>query len=381
MRDPGGFAVERGILSSFYAPDVRLYQLHHPCHVNGSMGWPPLAKLGGRRFLWIAHQKGVVCTAGTGLTMRVELSARMFFSAMEAHAASDNVLPDFTAVSMSVDDVACNVADMAYCTTSLRHPHRVLPGCRERLVPSWITENSEAHGAEPGSRRAVPDFDTVVAPLADWAANHTRTARCGWAGGARTDLPCNSLCGCAKQPVYCNLTSPRQLLLRRIESLPPGLIDAHDTQSGHAHLSFAEQVARWRCLVDIRGNGFSARMAVLLHSNRTVLYVRRPNLYTWFEDPASPARLAPWVHYVPVSETLADLEARARYALSSSNERGAIAANALQLARTVVTRAAARQYALEQLLAVVAARASATPALSTNPWCGMGSSQCLTFTI
>ena len=49
--------------------------------------------------------------------------------------------------------------------------------------------------------------------------------------------------------------------------------------------------ARWGCLLDIRGNGFSARVPALLHTNRTLLFVLRHNLYTWLEDPSSPAQL------------------------------------------------------------------------------------------
>ena len=154
----------------------------------------------------------------------------------------------------------------------------------------------------------------------------------------------------------------------------PQWLEVHDTSLLKSKpLSFEDQVRRWRCLVDIRGAGFSARIAVLLHTQRTLLYVQRPGLFTWFEDPLSPARLEPWVHYVPVSESLADLKERARYALSPAG--AGIARNALRHAREHVTRIAARRYALKQLLEVVAARKSARRAWSSSPWCA--TSQCV----
>jgi len=62
-----------------------------------------------RRFMWIAHNNSIICALGIGLQGRVEGSVRMLFEAMKSY---HGILPDFESVSLSVDDVVCNVADL-----------------------------------------------------------------------------------------------------------------------------------------------------------------------------------------------------------------------------------------------------------------------------
>ena len=377
-------------LVTYYNARASNWTVDHPCR---RVPWLERTLTMGRRFLWIAHHDGVVCATGVGLLARAELAAQMFFAAMDEHVQHHNQsLPNFAPVSLSVDDEVCNVADLAFCTTALRgrdHPHNLSRAilqttqrrCRERLIPSWITES----WAEKG----VHDFASDVAPLATIAANATNVSTCGWAGNALSDLPCNSKCGCNAKMMAekhkpegcatsvvrcagkdaCALSSPRQRFVATASRLPT--IAIHDIGlKVSTGLSLSEQTRRWGCLLDIRGNGFSARVPALLHTNRTLLFVLRHNLYTWLEDPSSPAQLKPWEHYVPVRENLDDLSERLSWTLRNRNgAAAAIAARGLAFARRRLTRDAARRYALRQLLAVVRARAHAPPADPKSAWC------------
>ena len=66
-------------------------------------------------------------------------------------------------------------------------------------------------------------------------------------------------------------------------------------------LSFEEQVARWRFLIDIEGNGYSARLKLLLRCPRVVFVQDRPYKEDFFPH------LVPWLHYVPVKRDFSDL--------------------------------------------------------------------------
>ncbi|MCG6536777.1 MAG: hypothetical protein L7F78_19240, partial [Syntrophales bacterium LBB04] len=60
------------------------------------------------------------------------------------------------------------------------------------------------------------------------------------------------------------------------------------------YLSFAQQVQRWKFLIDVEGTGYSGRLKILLFSNRPVFIVDRP-YKEWFYP-----YMVPWVHYIPV---------------------------------------------------------------------------------
>ena len=238
-------------LVTYYNARASNWTVDHPCR---RVPWLERTLTMGRRFLWIAHHDGVVCATGVGLLARAELAAQMFFAAMDEHVQHHNQsLPNFAPVSLSVDDEVCNVADLAFCTTALRgrdHPHNLSRAillttqrrCRERLIPSWITENW-------GSATTI-------------AANATNVSTCGWAGNALSDLPCNSKCGCNAKMMA--RTSPRAAPRGRAAAArarppraqPTPTIAIHDIGlKVSTGLSLSEQTRRWGCLLDIRGNG------------------------------------------------------------------------------------------------------------------------------
>jgi hypothetical protein len=84
------------------------------------------------------------------------------------------------------------------------------------------------------------------------------------------------------------------------------------------HLSLAEQVARWGLLLDVEGNGWSARMKLLLHSGRPVFVQDRP-WREWFWP-----QLRPMEHYIPVRRDLGDLCTQVEWALTHESAAAAI---------------------------------------------------------
>jgi len=66
--------------------------------------------------------------------------------------------------------------------------------------------------------------------------------------------------------------------------------------------SLEEQVKDWRYLIDVEGNGYSGRLKLFLFTNRLVFVADRPYKEFWFKN------FEPWVHYVPVSRDLSDLD-------------------------------------------------------------------------
>jgi len=78
-----------------------------------------------------------------------------------------------------------------------------------------------------------------------------------------------------------------------------------------------EDMYRYKYLLVIDGNGTSGRLWGFLCSNSLVFLVE--GMSEWFYD-----RLTPWVHYVPVSLDLSDLEARVQWAIDHDGEAQAI---------------------------------------------------------
>lgn len=67
-------------------------------------------------------------------------------------------------------------------------------------------------------------------------------------------------------------------------------------------VSMTDAPKKWRYLIDVEGNGWSARVKVFLFSKRVLFLQDRPYKEWWYD------KLIPWVHYVPVASDLSDLE-------------------------------------------------------------------------
>lgn len=70
----------------------------------------------------------------------------------------------------------------------------------------------------------------------------------------------------------------------------------------HNFVSMIDAPKKWRYLIDVEGNGWSARVKVFLFSKRVLFLQDRPYKEWWYRD------LKPWVHYVPVNSDLSDLD-------------------------------------------------------------------------
>lgn len=70
----------------------------------------------------------------------------------------------------------------------------------------------------------------------------------------------------------------------------------------HNFVSMIDAPKKWRYLIDVEGNGWSARVKVFLFSKRVLFLQNRPYKEWWYE------KLSPWAHYVPVNSDLSDLE-------------------------------------------------------------------------
>lgn len=80
-----------------------------------------------------------------------------------------------------------------------------------------------------------------------------------------------------------------------------GFDDSLERYTGAQYLTFQDQVTRWKYLIDVEGQGYSARTKVLMFSGRVLFIADRPWKEWWYQG------LEPWVHYVPVKRDLSDL--------------------------------------------------------------------------
>jgi hypothetical protein len=111
----------------------------------------------------------------------------------------------------------------------------------------------------------------------------------------------------------------------------------------HNYVSLPDH-CRYRYLIDVEGAGYSGRLKVLLFSGRVLFVQRRPWEEFFFE------RLIPYEHYLPVAETLDDLEEKLDWARSHPAHCAQIAASAQKFALQNLTRAAAIEYQQNVLL-------------------------------
>lgn len=102
-------------------------------------------------------------------------------------------------------------------------------------------------------------------------------------------------------------------------------------------MSLEQQVVRWRYLLDVEGNGYSARLKLLLRAPRVVFVQERPYL-----DDAW-VGLTAWRHYVPVKRDFSDLADNYHRLRSDPGLEQLILDSARDFARANLTRAAALQ--------------------------------------
>ena len=89
---------------------------------------------------------------------------------------------------------------------------------------------------------------------------------------------------------------------------------------------------KYKYLIDVPGIGYSARVKLLLFSGRPLFYVARQDEEFYMKD------LKPFVHYIPVKGDLSDLEEKYQWAEEHYDEAQQIARNALDYAKTHLTK-------------------------------------------
>jgi len=202
--------------------------------------------------------------------------------------------PDFPEMRISMEDYE---DDNDEYTFSKRHSTR-------RTVPDFIFD------AWPESR--ILDYDVVVSAMQDNGSAPATYHRVGWIGNTSTHPSRVELLAFHDGDVF-------------------DLFDLNwDTPTDY--ISLPDLTKRYSVLLDIEGHGYSGRLKLLFWSQRPVLMVERPHQEFFFEH------LKPWVHYVPVKSDLSDLKEKAKWCLTNYDEAQGIAQNALDFARTHLTR-------------------------------------------
>ena len=93
-----------------------------------------------------------------------------------------------------------------------------------------------------------------------------------------------------------------------------------------------ELVEKYSMLIDVEGNGYSARVKHLLWSHRPLLLVDRPHKEFFFEF------LKEWEHYIPVKRDLSDLIEKTKRCLQNYDKALIIAENAFKFSKIHLTR-------------------------------------------
>jgi hypothetical protein len=121
----------------------------------------------------------------------------------------------------------------------------------------------------------------------------------------------------------------------------------HNWNESSTYISIPDSVKKWRYLIDVEGNGFSARIKLFLFSKRVLFLQERP-YKEWFHS-----MLIPWFHYVPVNRNLDNLESHLNIIRNDSKLEDFIRHNAYNFAirNLNVSNALERwKYVLEQPL-------------------------------
>lgn len=88
----------------------------------------------------------------------------------------------------------------------------------------------------------------------------------------------------------------------------------------------------YKYLIDLQGQGYSARAKFLLHSRRPLFYQARKFHEYWYWS------MKPFVHFIPIKEDLSDFDAVFAWAESHPKECNQIAENAYQFAKNNLKR-------------------------------------------
>jgi hypothetical protein len=233
-----------------------------------------------------------------------------------AHAEYVYDVPDFPATMIHTGDRPVNDGDASWRSLAFSEAE----GYLDVPIPDFLFDGWPQVG--------LPDYTTACRLVRHAGAGTPEKPVAGWIGNCDTHPIRRVLHALGQQ-------SPELLEAIDIAWLPapPGQ-EQMLTAAGN-YLSLEEQVRRWSLLIDVEGNGWSARLKLLLHSGRPVLVQERP----WTEWYWS--RLQPWRDFVPVRSDLGDLTDNVRWLLENDEDAAAIGAAGQAFAREHLTRAVA----------------------------------------
>lgn len=187
------------------------------------------------------------------------------------------------------------------------------PSYNDRIIPCWVFDCWKECG--------IDDYESICSELVNRASLPPIDNRLFWIGNANTH--------------------PTR---RRFVELTKDRSDVYAIDSGNWHgqdgsLKAVEKKyisipdhCNYKYLIDVQGNGFSARGKLLMHSGRPLFYQDRQWHEYWF------FKTEPFVHYIPVREDFADLNEKIDWANANPDKCAMIAANALQFAKSKLRR-------------------------------------------
>ncbi|KAL9184204.1 hypothetical protein ACHAXT_002290 [Thalassiosira profunda] len=143
---------------------------------------------------------------------------------------------------------------------------------------------------------------------------------------------------------YKNGERPRQELVRYARNH----LDIMDVKPSTTKSRMAQDdFQKYKAILDIDGNAWSARLGKLLCYNSVVIKVEPEYVGYWEKD------IEPWVHYIPVESDFSDLEKTVRYVVDPKNEEQIkrIIKNGQQFCRTKLTL---EQYTVDMLWTLMA---------------------------
>ena len=139
---------------------------------------------------------------------------------------------------------------------------------------------------------------------------------------------------------------PRQKLVQYARNY----LDVMDIKPSTAKSKMAQdEFQRYKAILDIDGNAWSARLGKLLCYNSVVIKVESSFVGYWEKE------LKPWVHYIPVEADFSDLEKTVRYVMDPQNAEQIqqVIKNSQAFCRTKLTM---EQYTVDLLWTLLAYR-------------------------
>lgn len=167
----------------------------------------------------------------------------------------------------------------------------------------------------------IEDYDKVVNLIISAGKMQYETNKAGWIGNLNTNFRRKKLSEIGKK-------NDSILDILDMSWKPSKDVKLNYTK----YMSLDKLVQKYSILIDIEGNGYSARLKFLLWSNRPLLLIDRPHKEYFFEF------LKPWEHYIPVDREMTDLVEKTKWCMDNYEKACEIAKNAFEFSKKYLTR-------------------------------------------